>query len=327
MAEIKDGQKQGDEADSKQRDNASLQIESPLADYKTASSALKNGAIESTSVHLNALNLDSIADDYKRKVLPTRSDSEIIAGMTDYGIPQQTFERVLKEIADFKESPVDVSRSLMKNNRVVGFGESHGTPNLHREFGKEILPQLARDGATHFAIEASTQLQEDLNTYMETGQIDVNKLPLRLRHDDYLSMLEEVRKSGLKIVAVDTKSGDRNEHMARTIANILDENADNRVVFWVGSQHLNRSAEAEKKTAADHLRERFSVAVIRPVEQNERGSDTYPLADLTSNIKEATAVSTKRAEALGSLPQSKYSDIDPEHMNDWDFVFIYPTRK
>lgn len=325
MTEIKDDQQES--KDTKQQGNASLQIESPLADYKVASSVLRNGTNDTSAITLNALNLDSIANEYARKVLPTRSDSEIIAGMTDYGIPPQTFERVLQEIADFKESPAEVSVNLMRNNRVVGFGESHGTPNFQRELGKEILPELARNGATHFAIEASSKLQDDLNRYMETGEIDINKLPVRLRHEDYLSMLESVRKAGLKIIAVDTKNGDRNEHMAKTISTILDENADNKVVFWVGSQHLNRSAEEGKKTAGDHLRERFSVAVARPVEQNERGSDTYPLADLTTNIKEPTAISTKSAETLGSLPQSKYSDIDPERMKDWDYVFVYPTRK
>lgn len=269
--------------------------------------------------------------------------------LDEVNTPKETAEKVLGDINKFGEDPKQAVTDLVRNNRVVGLGESHVSPNDQREFNAHIMPELKKAGATHLAIEAPANSQPALDEYMRTGKLDPKDLPPLLRDQDYLNQLEAARTSGLKIVAVDANrdkgegsssrmnvassvSGpNRDETMASNIDAILKENPNNKVVFAVGSLHLNKSDHPTHKSAADLLRKDHSVATVHPNSDLERspGVPIYPLGEITTGLRSPVAISSEKAKNVADLPVSNLKSSGPsrEKQGDWDYTIIYPPRK
>lgn len=259
-----------------------------------------------------------------------------------YGIPREQAEQVRSEIEQNGRDPLDVAAEAMKNNRVVAFGESHLPDNPQRVLGAEAMQRLRDSGATHLAIEAPMWVQPYLDEFMRTGNLDVSQLPPLLRDDEYIQMLQAARAAGLKIVAVDANQqyneGDRNDGprrgddrpyqdrdriMADNIDAILRENPNNKVVFWVGSLHLqNReNPPGQHRTAAEILKQKYSVATIVPITDWDRGIGLYPLGEITADIDRPAAVATRDTPNLAGLKQHDIPN------SSYDYVFIYPGRR
>ncbi len=246
------------------------------------------------------------------------------------------------EINDYGQSPEKAIIDLMANNRVLAVGESHQTPNAQRDLVAEQMSALKKAGATHLAVEIPTSTQAILDQCSRTGQLDVESLPNMLQDGAYLKLLRAARDNGIKIVAVDrsdapdsssgTAQSDakaepmltRDQTMADNIEKILDQDPGNKVIFFVGARHLNRSHVPESRLALDLLRTRYDAASIKPVYANSRGEFLYPLPEITAGLKQSVAVSTQRAITLGSLPDSKFNEQNREFARDWDYSFIYP---
>lgn len=238
---------------------------------------------------------------------------------------------IKKEINKFGKDPKDTVVDLMKNNRFLGLGEAHLSPNPMRDFGAEIIPELKKAGATHFAIEAGRESQAAIDEFVKTGKLDRTKLPALLRDDDFEKILKAAKDAGLKIVCVDTDGEDRDQYMADRIGEILDADKNNKVVYWVGSAHLSSvfKDHPNGKSCADYLRQqKYSVATV--------GSDWdyksfSPIVALTSDLKKPVAIApgeTKRIKDLRTtwigvgikgLPEEVYGDFDQ--------VIVFPKRK
>lgn len=267
-------------------------------------------------------------------------------------ISGETAEKVLKEINKFGTEPISTLTGLMEKNRVLAIGESHETPNPQRDLGFAAMDSLKKAGATHMAIEAPANIQPQLDEYMKTGKLNEETLPPLLRHDDFLRILEKARANNIKIVAVDENyeykenndeagkipirpafraepKPSRDELMADGITRILNADPRNKVIFWVGSMHLANDCPEVAKVAAGLLKDKFSVATVTAIKERERGGSLYPLPEITTDIRIATAVSTEKAKTLGALPTSKFSERDfiDKHQKAWDYVVIYPNDK
>lgn len=237
--------------------------------------------------------------------------------------------QVKMEINEKGRDPAAMVSDLMKNNRVVGLGEMHLGDNPMRRFGKEVIPQLKAAGATHLAIEVSDSLQPVIDKFMKTGQLDESKLPPGLRHEEYIDILKAARNAGLKIACVDDYrlSRRRDEFMADKINNILSENKDNKVIFWVGASHLStRGDNKAARSAADYIREKHSIATVE-------GSDgcwaSTTIGILTPDLITAVGISTKDAKRMGELERVPPSAgvVVPWRHDQWDNYIIFPAQQ
>lgn len=293
----------------------------------------------------------SESDPFKHLIKPVFSNNRFISEsvteelerrLDKVNVTKETAEKVLGEINLYGEPPETVIKDLMAKNRVLAVGESHQTPNPQRDLIAQNMSALKEAGATHLAVEIPTSTQTILDQFQSTGKLDLESLPNMLRDQAYLQMLQAARDNGIKIVAVDRSDTPaatgkptpsdaptetlqtRDQTMASNIGKILDQNPSNKVVFFVGARHLNRSNIPDTRLAADYLKDKYDTATVKPVYANSRGEFIYPLSEITVGIEEPVAVSTERAKALGRLPDSKLNQYDQEYERDWDYIFIYP---
>ena len=279
--------------------------------------------------------LQTPTDQGDGKFVPPKVDDKLLNVLTDAGVSKEAAEKVRAEINQNGQDPSSLLPELMKKNRVVAIGETHESPNPERDLGALAMADLKKAGATHLAIEAPERIQPELNEYMRTGKLDPKVLPPLLRDNDYLKMLEAARTSGLKITAVDANRKNpfaerepyvnRDKYMADSVGEILDKNPANKVVFWVGSGHLEKSESPNYKTAADLLKEKTSTVTIDPIYAS-RGDGLYPINEITTGVKSPVAVETDKTPTLSGLPESKYATV-PHFMRDYDYLFVYPSPK
>lgn len=281
------------------------------------------------------------------KFIAEEVSDKLLKKLEEMKIPKETAENVLREINQFGQDPQEVLQNLMKKNRVLAIGESHQSPNPQRDLVTQSMADLKTAGATHLAIEAPMRIQPALDEFMRTGKLDPKELPPLLRDADFMKMLEAARTNGLKIVSVDRdgryqegtenpdrpQSGDnepyvdRDKLMSENIGQILDADPKNKVVFFVGSAHLDRNDPSRHQSAADNLRAKYDTATIKPIYENFRGLPIYPLPEITDGLKGPVAVNTSQAKTLGSLPESKFNDLIPRFEKDWDYVIAYPNTR
>ncbi len=208
-------------------------------------------------------------------------------------LPEE-LDGIRDEVKKFGKDPTTRLVELMKSCRVLGYGDTHQEGNEARVLLKSMIPELKKAGATHFAIEGPPTLQPVLDEFMKTGELDRSKLPGILNYDDYLELLQEVRKAGLSIVAVDDRSKgelQRDARMADGIEEILKADKNNKVIFLVGGLHLEANDDPDYQVAAEVLRDRGyetrTVVVNSTYSKSPEG-----LQKLLPDLKKPVAITT-----------------------------------
>jgi hypothetical protein len=256
------------------------------------------------------------------------------------GLSREQLEAIRQEIRTKGQDPEDVVPDLMRHNRVLAIGETHWNPeDPQRAFGARIMRGLIESGATHLAVEMDKQYQPLLDEFMRTGQLDLRRIPPGLADQGYLAILQAARAASLelgkpfRIVAVDSKEREqtgrgpnRDQAMASEIGRILDADRNNRVVFWVGSAHLNKITDPNSRTtyqsASEILRQRYSIATIKDQGPNQHSA---PLSQLTQDITRPTIISTRTARETGNLRTGPFDLFGfKEYYRDWDYIIMYP---
>lgn len=265
-------------------------------------------------------------DKPKEKYLPEKLTNGQFDKLKDLGKTKEELEAIRREINEHGRSPADALVDSMKKSRVLAIGETHVTPNEQRNLGKELIPKLQAAGATHLALEIPKDTQPVLDEYMKTGKLDKSKLPVLLRDDDYLAMLEAARKAGLKLVAVDAKDDlDRDKEMAAGIGKILDADAKAKVVFWVGAGHLDDPpGDGTHLSAAEHLKKKYDTTTVK--------AELPDFADISAaqrvgvGLKDSVAIDTKSAGNLGKLDTFRPGSTGSRSYGHWDQIIIFPKK-
>lgn len=244
------------------------------------------------------------------------------------GATKEGLEKIRDEIRTNNLDPEKVLPSLMKDVRVLGLGETHDWDNPQRQFGTKMMPELAKNGATHLAIEVDSDKQPIFDEFMKTGKLDMKDLPALLQDEEFVKMLNAARENGMKIVAVDDHSHrHRDQAMAANIGKVLDQNPENKVVFWVGSAHLERLTDPdvnqEVKTASQILEQKYKTATVVP-NIPERDGSTLPHA--TPDLARPTLLPISRMPATSEFRSSRL-DIPKSWYHNADFVIMYPNSK
>ncbi len=249
--------------------------------------------------------------------------------------------RTNKDIADMqreiKEHQQDARATLiaaLNRNRVLGMGETHHGANPHRRLGASLMRDFAAAGATHLAVELPIGEQARIDEFVRTGRLGTAELPYFIVHENYISLLHAARSAGLKVTCVDARPGEprRDQHMAERIGEILDANANNKVVFWVGSLHLRRpvsdhpSARRYGVSAAELLAKRFTISTVVEVteECHRHGPGFHPISILATHQREPIGLTMQRTPLLQQLPVFRASFGTT--YGDWDIVIAYPGR-
>lgn len=259
-------------------------------------------------------------------------------------LTRQELEGIRMEVDGARRDPAAALLEAMSRKRILAMGEAHGSPSPQRELGAALMPRLKEAGATHLALELPTSEQEKLDRFMETGNPD--DLPRDAlydwqrggkRRDDYVAMLRSAREGGLKLVAIDTKGrtafdseGDR--AMAERIGQILESDPANKVLFWVGNQHLHQDDGQGRlkdyKSAAEFLREsKWKDEMITVLEERQEDHDSA-LARVAGDRREAIAIPTDRAAQLGELNRSASGEaLLTSRYKYWDLIILHPGRE
>lgn len=208
-------------------------------------------------------------------------------------------ERVAEWKAEINRVGVDPHSAIvdaMKSNRVVGLGETHFPGNPWRSYGKDLIPDLKQAGATHLAVEIPESWQPQIDNYLRTGRLPLTVIPL-LGHEHF-GIMSAARESGMDIIAVDGRHSDnRNLKMAEKIHDILQESPDNKVVYWVGSNHLQTGGK--EKATFDYL------SPVYPVVSFHSPHPLIPegLSGLSSHIRKPVAIPMDSAPISGTTPE------------------------
>lgn len=270
--------------------------------------------------------------------------------LEDMNLPQRLALNVMSEINQFGQDQREVLKQLISSNRILALGEAHSfgvnefTPSINsmREIFRQSIPDLVQAGATHFVIETPQRYQAALDHFMLTG--DASGLSGDMQETETLNLLRTFRQEALRtgrslrIIAGDSNidpitrsmpsGGARNQQMANAISEILEQNPNNRVIFLVGANHLNRTPGGAF-SVSDLLRNRYSMATVLPVydeQRDRRYEGPHPLADITAGINRPIAVPTALATNLGSLVDGRDRRGNSFFTRDWDYAFIFPHQ-
>lgn len=288
-------------------------------------------------------------------ILPGEIPEHLPFPLYGMDVSRQTLEEIRQEVREKGKDPTAAVPEIMKAVRVLAIGETHSPNNQHRRFGAEIMPKLKDSGATHLALELQKQYQPDIDHFMKTGNFEEGFLSSPDMGEEYKDILRAAREAGMKVVAVDKdRSGggggggggggsdssegnaptlaeaqppeeednrSRDEIMSEGISSILDANPKNKVVFWVGGNHLSRN-HSDYTGSGAILAQKYKVATILP-QSDLAITDT--LVGITRDITQPTIVNLKEAPKTADLKTS--STVLSNNYQDWDYTIIYPQMK
>lgn len=139
-------------------------------------------------------------------------------------------------------TPADAVISLSKDASVLILGERHRQPEGHDLFFEMISAVLKRGERVLVGLEIPFQLQSELEKAF-SGEISFSNIANHvIESPSYIQMLEKLKalntdSQRLKIIAMDSLSGDRDLKMAERIEAEMTENSWDRALILVGNLH------------------------------------------------------------------------------------------
>lgn len=245
----------------------------------------------------------------------------------------EDYRRILEDIGNphLIENPHEVFARLMKEHRVLAFGEDHKNQET-REFINEKINDLKRNGFTHLAIEAhGARGLRDAISKFNSGEISIEQLREDFgkregQDDPYFKMLQSAKEAGLQIVGVDAEPSEtsydkdvaRDERMASEIQKLL-VNPDNKLIFLAGAAHLSvpdRAGDILKKAGVDFK----TILVAKPDLTNNN-----PFLESAGDVVQPTAIEVRKSPSLSRFPSSK--PLEVQTFERFDYLFLFPGRK
>ncbi len=242
------------------------------------------------------------------------------------------YRRILEDIRNpnLVENPSEVFSRLMREHRVLAFGEDHVNQET-REFINQRINELKQNGFTHLAIEAHGKGLRDAISKFNSGEITIEQLREIFgksdeRSDPYFKMLQSAKDAGLQIVGIDAEPSEtpddkhiaRDERMASEIQKLL-LNPNNKLVVLVGANHLTvtgRTGDQLRKAGVDLK----TIFLSEPDRFNKN-----PLIATAGDVEQPTAIEVKKSQALSRFPSS--NPEQPQTFERFDYLFLFPGRR
>jgi tetratricopeptide (TPR) repeat protein len=261
--------------------------------------------------------------------------------------------KIKKEIGEAVQDPRDTLLKALKHNKVLAIGEFHtkDAPNLHRTFVASLMQDFRKAGVTHLALELPADEQWKIDRFVKTGQFpevaakrskEFRELGLGFysKSLDYVFLMEQARRHGLKIKAVDSAHVEqfafldnlhkprRNQDIAKAIDDTLKSNPQNKLVFFGGCWHTaNHHPKGMPPTATEILRQKgYKVfSTYAALAEPELNSLNQPVDKYRETLNKVISVESNKAPLLSSLPAYECETIGRHHkLGYWNTVLIYP---
>ncbi len=325
-------------AGSAQRDQSLLGLGFPSGETLLASFGLEGSATKQKDTK-------DQKDGGDKKGTPFQSEKATaveIEFLKKVASPEQ-IEKVKGEInrlgKDPHEAVLDATKD--KKNRVIGLGEWHSTPNGLRTLAQTMMGDFKKEGITHLAVEVQDKDQNMLDRLAKGEKAageELKKIYGNLG-EDWVRMISEAAAKGIKLVAVDsstkptmeefarasTRNSDsmqkRDSRMSENIAGILKSDEKARVLFVVGSAHLEKGTE--HKSAATHLQDKgYAIATFGAHMEGESENITTPT--LVKSLSRSVAIETGKTEELKRFPL--FTGKDSTTLGRHDFALFLPQN-
>lgn len=254
-----------------------------------------------------------------------------------WNLPDRYLGQVKHEINALALEPGKQLIGAMKESRVLAIGELHDSAEGLRHEVAAMMKNLQQAGATHLLLEMPITMKPALDKFLATGIYDVNDGSVP--HDKHFYLLEEpayrelllaAKSAGLAVQPLDMPDyfrrdrPERNEYMARGIKQVLEADAQNKVIFWGGNNHLNNTGpNHDYLSLAGQLRDRYKVTTVW-TELDE--SD--PLVMLSAGLKETVAIRPCETQYVGAMLSANPAyarDAQPFNIND--LILIVPVKQ
>lgn len=272
---------------------------------------------EATRSELRSLSLLELTPASQVGHEPVRlPDEKTLRSLERNGLSKDQVQSIVQELNTKHTKPQDLLIRLLKENRVLCVGEAHYNGNPHRALGATAMQSLKDNGATHLAIETPPSSQPAIDEFVRSGNIDRTRLPEILRHDDFIELLQSARKAKLALVCVDD-TNNRDKRMFEQIDTVLKASNKNKVVFWVGSYHLENLKDGNV-SAGELLKNKYKTATVF--------ADT-PLVGSTA----LRSIASDAKHELGFLTADtshtkELKVIRDTRLKHWDAVLFYPGK-
>lgn len=262
-------------------------------------------------------------------------------------------------------------KAIVAGNRVIGLGEAHTSNEINagREWAIKELPNFRAEGITHLGVEVADCLKPIFEKFNRTKKGEPFSIPTEMidpvadralrnfslivqAYPDLLKLWTAARDNGIKLVPmdnshlfVDDKVRDRYEasrekDMAKHVINVLNENPQNKMLVWIGNQHLADTRGHYKHTM-------FAEELNKTLKQRNKGETLATVFTATTNtdmedfsptpfaqrVKEPVLVPTKnagKANDLGVMDMFADPKTDPKNMfpmSVYDHVAFFPKNR
>lgn len=165
--------------------------------------------------------------------------------------PKESSPVKFKELINFFQTdrkPVDYTQMIFPDSSVVAIGENHRMKG-HKIEILQALDSLRQLGFTHLGVEMVHSAE--LDQYLATGEgrdETISHLRKHFGHGKenpklHMDIFDQANQLGFKIVPIDNLNDDerREQHMANSVTDILDEDPSYKIVTFTGEFHSTNS--------------------------------------------------------------------------------------
>jgi len=162
----------------------------------------------------------------------------------------------------FHKDPQPYVLEKLKSHDIVFLGTTHKKEAILK-FVAGLIPCLHETGTTHFGLEISSDQQDKIDSFVQTGngldEIIVHPLIDCAKYRNLLTTTRSLDKGKRPaLVALDLPKSmyqgeiNRDEWMARSIAKIFHRNPNAKVLVMVGNLHVLKKIEWENRVSDPH---------------------------------------------------------------------------
>ena len=223
--------------------------------------------------------------------------------------------------------PTEYLHSKLSNHDIVFLGTKHRQPRI-LNFIAELIPSLKELGVTHIGLEIPSDQQENIDTYMKTGNgLQDIQLHPQIDCPAYRNLFIVLRNSGGPApIALDLPKSEykgdisRDEWMGLSLLKVLRDTPNAKILVVVGNLHTLKKLDWEERLGNKNLSIRQYILREKP---------SIKMWSVAQVIDE-TPAQCYFFQRYGSLPGAVALDVDDRYQG-WrlgftDLIAIVPAQ-